>query len=156
MTPYGNVIDRFIRKIKQDKEYFCISSLTEEEFEDILYQRTFELLDDSLNEIQLLIAVQQNINFLDKNDLMAQFNFDLTVIEEDLISDMMVVKYFDEELVKLKTMQKYLGDDIKVFSPAAERTSFINMISYRRNLFLNKLSNYNTKDRLTGKFLLPY
>jgi len=156
MTPYGNVIDRFIRKIKQDKEYFCINNVTEEEFEEIISLRTLELLDDSLNEIQPLIAVQQNVNFLDKSDFTAQFNFNLTVIEEDLISDMMVVKYFDEELVKLKTMQKYLGDDIKVFSPAAERTSFINMISYKRNLFLNKLANYNTKHRLTGRFLLPY
>lgn len=156
MTPYENVTDRFIRKIKQDKEYFCISGVTEEEFEEILSQRTLELLEDSLNEIQPLIAVQQNINFLDKNDFMEQFNFDLTAIEEDLISDMMVVKYFDEELVKLKTMQKYLGDDIQVFSPAAERTSFINMITYKRNLFSTKLANYNTKHRLTGKFLLPY
>lgn len=156
MTPYENVTDRFIRKIKQDKEYFCIGAVTEEEFEEILSQRTLELLEDSLNEIQPLIAVQQNINFLDKNDFMEQFNFDLTAIEEDLISDMMVVKYFDEELVKLKTMQKYLGDDIKVFSPAAERTSFINMITYKRNLFSTKLANYNTKHRLTGRFLLPY
>ena len=156
MTPYENVTDRFIRKIKQDKEYFCIGAVTEEEFEEILSQRTLELLEDSLNEIQPLIAVQQNINFLDKNDFMEQFNFDLTTIEEDLISDMMVVKYFDEELVKLKTMQKYLGDDIKVFSPAAERMSFINMITYKRNLFSTKLANYNTKHRLTGKFLLPY
>ena len=106
--------------------------------------------------MQRLIAVQQNVNFLDKNDLMEQFNFDLTTIEEDLISDMMVVKYYDEELVKLKTMQKYLGDDIKVFSPANERNSFINMVTYKRNLFFNKLQNYNTKNRLTGKFLLPY
>ena len=53
-------------------------------------------------------------------------------------------------------MQKYLGDDIKVFSPANERNSFINMVTYKRNLFFNKLQNYNTKNRLTGKFLLPY
>ena len=85
MTPYENVTDRFIRKIKQDKEYFCIGAVAEEEFEEILSQRTLELLEDSLNEIQPLIAVQQNINFLDKNDFMEQFNFDLTAIEEDLI-----------------------------------------------------------------------
>ena len=108
MTPYENVTDRFIRKIKQDKEYFCINGVTEEEFEELLNRRTLDLLEDSLNEMQPLIAVQQNVNFLDKNDLMEQFNFDLTTIEEDLISDMMVVKYYDEELVKLKTMQKYL------------------------------------------------
>ena len=86
MTPYENVTDRFIRKIKQDKEYFCINDVTEKEFEELLNRRTLDLLEDSLNEMQPLIAVQQNVNFLDKNDLMEQFNFDLTTIEEDLIS----------------------------------------------------------------------
>lgn len=156
MTPYNNIVDRFIRKIKQDKEYFCIGGVSEDEFFELLSRRTLELLEDSLNEIQPLIAVQQNVNFLDKDDEMKQFNFALTTIEEDLISDLMVVKYFDEELVKLKTMQKYLGSDINTFSPANERTSFINMVNYKRNTFSNKLRNYNTKHRLTGKFLLPY
>ena len=36
MTPYENVTDRFIRKIKQDKEYFCINGVTEEEFEELI------------------------------------------------------------------------------------------------------------------------
>lgn len=156
MTPYENITDRFIRKIKQDKDYFCINGITESEFDEIINQRTLELMDDAINEIQPLISVQQGVDFLDRNEFLEQFNFELTKVEEDLISDLMVVKYYDEEMVKLKTMQFYLGEDIKVFSPANERRSFIEMLKFKRGQFNSKLCAYNTKNRLTGKFLLPY
>lgn len=156
MTSYETVIERFMRKIKQDKDYFCINGVTDEEFEEILNRRSVELLDDAVNELQPQVSVQQNVDFLNKDDLLERFNFDLTPIEVDILSDMMVCKYFDEELIKLKTMQKYLGDDIKVFSPANERRSYIEMIGYKREIFLSKIANYNTINRLTGKFLLPY
>ncbi|WP_195966743.1 hypothetical protein [Clostridium sp. 1001283B150210_160208_E6] len=156
MTPYENVTDKFIRKIKQDKEYFCVNGVTEEQLLEIINRRSVELLDDSVNELQPMISIAQDVDFLDKDDDMEEFNFNLTRIEEDLISDMMVVKYFDEALVKLKAMQKYLGDDIKVFSPANERKTFKEMVEFKRQLFNNKLGNYNTRNRETGEFLLVY
>ena len=156
MTPYENVTDKFIRKIKQDKEYFCVNGVTEEQLLEINNRISFELLYDSVNELQPMISIAQDVDFLDKDDDMEEFNFNLTRIEEDLISDMMVVKYFDEALVKLKAMQKYLGDDIKVFSPANERKTFKEMVEFKRQLFNNKLGNYNTRNRETGEFLLVY
>ncbi|WP_195618574.1 hypothetical protein [Clostridium paraputrificum] len=156
MTPYENIIDRFIRKIKQDKEYFCVNGVTEEQLVQIVNKRSIELLDDAVSEIQPMISVAQKVDFLNKDDDMEEFNFELTKLEEDLISDMMVVKYFDEALVKLKAMQKYLGDDIKVFSPANERKTFKEMVEFKRQLFEVKLANYNTRNRLTGSYLLVY
>lgn len=156
MTSYDVVIERFMRKIKQDKDYFCINGVSEEEFVELLNRRSVELLDDAANEMQPLISLRQNVNFLDKDDLLERFNFELTSIEIDILSDMMVCKYFDEELIKLKTMQKYLGDDIKVFSPANERKTYLEMIDYKRDIFLSKIANYNTVNRLSGNFLLPY
>lgn len=156
MTSYDVVIERFMRKIKQDKDYFCINGVSEEEFVELLNRRSVELLDDAANEMQPLISLRQNVNFLDKDDLLERFNFELTSIEIDMLSDMMVCKYFDEELIKLKTMQKYLGDDIKVFSPANERKTYLEMIDYKRDIFLSKIANYNTINRLSGNFLLPY
>lgn len=156
MTPYENVIDRFIRKIKQDKEYFCVNGVTEEQLVQIINKRSIDLLDDAVSEVQPMISVAQKVDFLNKDDDMEEFNFELTKLEEDLISDMMVVKYFDEALVKLKAMQKYLGDDIKVFSPANERKTFKEMVEFKRQLFEVKLANYNTRNRLTGSYLLVY
>lgn len=156
MTPYSNLRNRFIRKIKGDKEFFCYGNVTEEQLEEIINLRANELLDDSVNDIQLKISFSQDVNFLDKDDTLEQFNFKLTSIEEDLLSDLMVCKYFDEETVKLKAMQKYLGSDIKVFSPARERKTFLEMVNYKHRKFLSKLDDYNSRDRLTGKVLLAY
>ncbi|MGL4450753.1 MAG: hypothetical protein ACRCX8_18960 [Sarcina sp.] len=156
MTPYSNVTNRFIRKIKKDKEFFCYKNVTEEEIVEVITQRGNELLDDSVNDIQLKIAFEQEVDFLDKDDTLEQFNFKLTTIEEDLLSDLMVCKYLDEELVQFKAMQKYLGSDIKLFSPANERKTFIQMIDHRHRKFEAKLDSYNSRNRLTGKVLLPY
>lgn len=153
-TPYENVTDKFIRKIKKDKEYFCVNNVTEEQLLEMLNKRSIELLDDAIAELQPNISTMQNVDLFNKDDLMEQFNFELTRVEEDIISDMMVIKYFDEEFAKLKTMQKYLGDDIKVFSPANERRSFVEMFKFKKELVDTKIGNYNTRDRLSGKFLV--
>lgn len=157
MTSYENIYKRFFRKIKQDVDYFSISGLTENELEEIVNERSLELLDDAINEIQPLVAINQKVDFLDKNDMFEQFNFELTSVEEDILSDMMYIKYLDEESVRLKTIQKFIGtNSMKVFSPASERNSFMNMVEYKREMILNKMQNYNTRNRITGAFLLPY
>lgn len=157
MTSYENIYKRFFRKIKQDVDYFSISGLTENELEEIVNERSLELLDDAVNEIQPLVAINQKVDFLDKNDMFEQFNFELTSVEEDILSDMMYIKYLDEESVRLKTIQKFIGtNSMKVFSPASERNSFMNMVEYKREMILNKMQNYNTRNRITGAFLLPY
>lgn len=157
MTSYENIYKRFFRKIKQDVDYFSISGLTESELEEIVNERSLELLDDAVNEIQPLVAINQKVDFLDKNDMFEQFNFELTSVEEDILSDMMYIKYLDEESVRLKTIQKFIGtNSMKVFSPASERNSFMNMVEYKREMILNKMQNYNTRNRITGAFLLPY
>ncbi|OSA92831.1 UNVERIFIED_ORG: hypothetical protein B2H93_13470 [Clostridium botulinum] len=158
MTPYSNIIKRFERKIKKDKEYFCYSNITEDELIKIISKRSKELLIDSLDEFILQISIQQkkNVNFENRDDELEEFNFKLSASEEDIISDLMVVKYFDEELIKLKAMQKYLGDGIKVFSPNAERKTFLEMVDYKHKQFDKKMSNYNSINRETGEYLLAY
>lgn len=155
-TPYLNITQRFERKIQKDKDYFIYNNVTDEELLKILHRRSKDLLNDSLDELQLQIAIQQNLDLEDRDDILEIFNFELTKSEEDLISDLMVIKYFDEELIKLKAMQKYLGDDIKVFSPNAERKTYLEMVKFKHSQFESKLANYNSIDRKTGKFLLAY
>lgn len=153
-TPYNNVIKRFERKIKKDKEYFTYNGLTDEQLLEILNRRSVELLDDAVSELQPQISIKQKVDLCDKDDTSQEFTDNLTNTEEDIISDLMVVKYFDEELIKLKAMQKYLGDDIKVFSPNAERKTFLEMVDFKHSQFEKKLGNYNIRDRVTGEFLL--
>ena len=158
LTPYSNITKRFERKIKKDKEYFCYGDVTEDELVKIIRKRSKDLLIDSLDEFILQISIQQknNVDFENRDDELEEFNFKLSASEEDIISDLMVVKYFDEELIKLKAMQKYLGKDIKVFSPSAERKTFLEMVDYKHKQFDKKMSNYNSINRNTGEYLLAY
>ena len=156
MTPYSNVIDRFIKKIKKDKEFFSYANATDEEVVEIINQRSKELLEEASDELQSLKCVEQDVDFLNRDETLETYSFDLITSEEILISELMVVNYFEEELIKLKAMQKYLGNDIKVFSPNAERKTYLEMVKYKHTLFDSKLSDYNSIDRNTGKFLMAY
>ena len=156
MTPYENVINRFIKKIKKDKEFFSYANTTEAETLAIINQRGKELLQDASDELQSLKSLEQNVDFLNRDEVLETYLFDLTTSEEILISELMVVNYFEETSVRLKELQKYLGDGIKVFSPNEERKTFMNLLKYKHTLFDSKLSDYNSIDRNTGKFLMPY
>jgi hypothetical protein len=156
LTPYSEVIVRFERKVKEYKEFFCYEDTTEEQFLEIINRRELDLLEDALNELQLVVSVSQNVDFLDKDDTLELFNFNLTSLEKDLISDFMIVKLFDEGLIRLKQYQKYFGEDIKMPNSNTERTTYLKVSEHIRYLLDRKISNYNSKDRKTGKHLLAY
>ena len=157
MNPYSIVIDRFLKKIKKDRKFFSFrEKLNKEDIIAIVNQRSLDILINSLDELVPKIAYNQNVDFNNRDDDLELFNFELVKIEIDLISDLMVVKYFEEEEIKLKNLQSYIGDDIKVFCPADERNSFISMMKYKRSLFEKKLDDYNSRDRLTNKPLMAY
>lgn len=156
MTSYDTVTNLFRNKISEDKEFFCYYNLTEEEALEIINRRMEELLELALMELQSKKAKLQKVDFLNIDKENKQFNFDLTDVEVDLISDLMEIKLFDKQMLKVKALQKYLGDDIKIFSPNEERKTILELIQYKHELFDQKLSDYNSINRENGEFLLPY
>jgi len=156
LTPYSEVIDRFERKIKEYKDFFCYENVTEEEFIEITNRREMGLLEDAVSDLQLVVSISQNVDFLDKNDDLETFNFELVPLEKDLISDCMVIKMFDEGIVRLKKYQEYFGDDIKMPNSNTERTTYLKVAEYRQIQFDKKVVSYNSKNRKTGGHLLAY
>jgi hypothetical protein len=156
LTPYSDIMIRFERKIKEYKEFFCYDNTTDEQFLEIVERRELDLLDDTVNELQLLISINQHIDLTDKDDTLQIFNLELTSIEKDLISDYMIVKLFDEGLIRLKQYQKYFGDDIKMPNSNTERTTYVRVSEHIRSLINKKISSYNARDRKTGSHLMAY
>lgn len=157
MTPYSEIIDRFERKIQKDKNYFCYGKdINDEQLASIINTRSLGLLEDAVDEFDSYIDIQQKqyVDFANRSDIGETFNFDLIKTEIDLISDLMVVKYFDETLVELRALQKYLGKDIVNWSPNEERKTFLEMVKYKHDLFDKKIANYNMINRETGEYLL--
>lgn len=156
-TKYSVVIDRFLIKIEEDKDYFSYGgNLSDENVMDLINKRSKNILIESISELQRKKAINQQVNFLDKDDETEEFNFDLIDSEIDLIGELMVVKYFDRGLAELRAKQKYLGKDITVFSPNAERKTYLEMVQYKHSLFESSLSDYNSIDRNSGEYLLAY
>lgn len=153
-TPYSNLKNRFYNKIKDDKKFFIYKGLSDLEAKEIMDKRANYLLEDALLEFELKVTPVHKITFLDKDDELGVFNFKLTLIEEDLITDLMVAKYYQEQLAGVNKKQEFVGEQGKtLFSLSTERTSLIKLISFVYDKFENKLDEYNGKDRLTGAFL---
>lgn len=153
---YSIIINRFEKKIKKDRRYFTYRNVSEDELIQIINQRGLDLLENALDELNSQITINHNVNFDDRDDDLEVFNFDLYRSDADLISDAMIVKYMEEEEVKLNKMETYLGNDIKTYCPADERNSFLNMEKIKKSELMNKLDNYNTRDRRSNQPLLVY
>ena len=153
---YSIILNRFEKKIKKDRKYFTYRNVSDEELIDIINQRGLDLLDTALEYINPLISPNHGINFNNRDDDLQMFDFDLYRPDVDLISEGMIVAYMDEEKIKLNTMEKDLGNDIKTYCPADERNSFMNMLETERNELDKKIDNYNMRDRITNKLLSAY
>lgn len=157
-TAFKSITDRFLDKIKEDKKFFIYNSnLTQEEKEEIIERRCNNLLENSILELQFEITPIQDVNFLDMDTDAKQFNFQVTLLEQDLISDKMVVKYYQEQLAAVNKKVEYVGEDGKILVPlSAERRSLVELVKYFSDNCDSKLDSYNIRDRMTNELLLPY
>lgn len=150
-TPYKKVSERFLDKIKNDKKFFTYKGLTEEEIKELITKRTNFLLDNAVIELEFKINPVHMISFIDKNDELEEFNFNLTLPEEDLISDLMVAKYYEEQLAGINKRMDYVGEQGKpLFSLATDRKTLMDLVSFVYNSFNVKLDEYNGRDRTTN------
>lgn len=146
-TPYQNVIEKFIKKIKQDVKFFMYNGLSEEQIENIVLERSLEFLDSACDELEPQL---DQLTLSNRDDSIQIFDDELTRIETDVISDMMKVMYMREPLIKLKEFQKYLGNDIKAWSPNEERKTYLELLTEIENKMQIKIDKCNSIDRITG------
>lgn len=67
----------------------------------------------------------------------------------------MYQKYIEEDKNKLKAMQVlFRSNEMNVFSPANERTSFNKMVEEIIKENKKRISNYLARDRKTGKIII--
>jgi uncharacterized protein YerC len=148
LTPYQIVIQRFIKKIKQDVKFFMYNGLTEQQVENIVIERSLEFLDSACDELDSQL---DQLILSNRNDSLECFDDELTRIEIDTISDMMKVIYMREPLVKLKEFQKYLGNDIRAWSPNEERKTYLELLHEIEKKMEIKIDKCNSIDRISGK-----
>ena len=149
-TPFKKVIDRLLRKIEKDRDFFSYYHLSVQEVKEIVMEQAKGYLTDA---IDLLVSkCEPEVDFYDYDDLNEVFNFKLTTREIGLLASLMYEVYFERDEALLKAFKiRMTPSDLNQFSPSAERSTFESMLSRIKNENRNNISKYISTDRITGK-----
>lgn len=150
-TTFDEIYQRFFNKIENDREFFVYFDISDEEAIEIARKRARDFLIESIT--RLTLSCTPDVNFHDYNASSEQFNFVLTANEIELLSSLMKEKYFERDESKLKAFALHFSpNDFKVFSPANERKTFLDMVEKIRSSNDTAINNYMSIDRETGQY----
>ena len=148
-TPsFDKVIERLLRKIEKDKDFFAYYNLTAEDAQKLVIEQAKGYLYDAID--LLTSKCEPEVDFYDYGE--NEFNFKLTSKEIGLLSSLMYEVFFERDEVLLKAFKiRMTPSDLNQFSPASERRTFEDMLQRIKNENINKISKYVSTDRETGK-----
>lgn len=151
-TPFSTVIERFYRRIEEDKNFFDYYNLTDEQSMTIAEQRSIGLLYEAIEMI--VLRTTPTVNFYDYDTILNQFNFDLNNTEILLISSFMYQQYLERTVAKLKEYNvNYTAENLRVFDPSNARSTFQSLYDDICNKNDILLDTYDSKDRDNNELL---
>lgn len=149
-TAYSVFYNKFFYKIEKDKDFFNYYRLSSDEAMILARERSKNYLKESL--AKLTLESTNDVDFNDYDDILETVNIDCTNTEQDIIANLMFEMYLSRDIAKLNVFAvSFTPTDLKVFSPAEERKSFVNMYDSVVLKNTNMIDAYNSRDRLTGK-----
>lgn len=149
-TLFEPILEKFYRKIEKDRDFFAYYNVPLNEAMELAHTQAIGYLYEAIE--RLTDECSPDVDFFDYDETILEFNFDVTRKEQGLLTDLMREIYFERDLSTLKAFKLVLSpSDLNVFSPAAERNSFVNMLEKIKSENIAKISQYASVDRITGK-----
>lgn len=149
-TLFEPIRNKFFRRIEKDRDFFSYYNISVEEAIQLATKQANGYLIEAVEK--LTDNCSPDIDFMDYDEVLEQFNSDLTKKEQGLLADLMYEVYFDRDLVLLKAFKIAMTpSDLNVFSPANERKSFTEMVKDIKLQNSVKIDHYISIDRLTNK-----
>ena len=149
-TSFDKVIERLLRKIEKDKEFFAYYNVSVSQAQELVLEQATGYLYDAID--LLTSKCEPDVDFYDYDTEILSFNFKLTSKEIGLLSSLMYEVYFERDEALLKAFKiRMTPSDLSTFSPANERKTFEDMLQRIKNENINKISKYVSTDRVTGK-----
>lgn len=141
---------KFFKRIEKDKDFFSYYNISVEEATQLALEQANGYLIEAVEK--LTDNCTPDVDFMDYDETLEQFNFNVTKKEQGLLADLMYEVYFDRDLVLLKAFKIAMTpSDLNQFSPATERKTFTEMVEKIKLSNINKISHYSSVDRITGK-----
>lgn len=154
-TSYEVLTTKFIKKLKNDDDFFNYSGLDDAEIEELVTEHLNSLIDRAVGFIYKF--GNPDINLYDKDDEQQQFNVDLVNQEIDLLADLMYFSYVEEERNKIRAFSlTFRSNELNVFSPANERRTVLEVIEKLERTAINSVQNYFSRDRHTWRYKSIY
>lgn len=153
-TSYEEIYELFYNRVINDKRFFLTGIVSPQEAEDIARKRSKTLLLESIVYIQTSGTKDCEVNFIgDRDDLQEEFTFELSLVEKQLIADVMLQKYLEKDItIRLNALGQVFEDsDLKVFSPYNDIKYFNIALTELRELNDSAIDRYKSRDRDTFK-----
>lgn len=145
-------IDRFLRRIEEDRDFFMYFSLSEAEAMMLAKKRARNYLDNAIDRLMLDGKPSIDISAIDEAAF--TFNETLTRTEVFLLSSLMYEYYLEKDISRLKTLSvNYTGTELRVFDPSNARATFQNLYENVQKENRSLLDMYRSTDRYTGSFV---
>lgn len=149
-TAFNKVVNRLLRKIEKDKDFFAYYNMSVLEAQELVLEQATGYLYDAVD--LLTSKCEPDVDFYDYDEMSQRFNFELTPREIGLLSSLMYEVYFERDETLLKAFSiRMTPSDMNQFSPASERKTFMDMVKTIKSENVNKISKYISTDRETGQ-----
>lgn len=151
-TKFEEVNDIFFHKVEEDGKFFNYFNLSEAESIALATERATSFLREAAARLNLQVG--NGINFLDWDIEKQEWLFELTDVEKYILASLQFEIYLSRNIARLRAFElNFVPADLNVFSPANDRTSFINMYKEVKAENEALIDNYKSKDRLTNQKL---
>lgn len=153
-TAYEEIYELFFDRVINDKKFFLPNVVSEEEAQEIAYKRAKSLLLESIVIVMTFGDRDCDVDFVgNRDDEMEEFTFELTLVEKQLIADIMLQRYLEKDITKrLNSLGTVFEDsDFKVYAPSNDVKSFNASLKELRELNERSINNYKKRDRSSYK-----
>lgn len=153
-TTYEEIYALFYDRVINDKRFFLTGVMSAEEAEEIARKRSKSLLLESIVYIQTYGTKDCEVDFIgDRDDEQEEFLFELSLVEKQLIADIMLQKYLEKDItLRLNALGQVFEDsDLKVFSPYNDIKYFNLSLTELRTLNNESIDRYKSRDRESFK-----
>lgn len=145
-------INRFLRKIEEDRDFFSYFSLSNAEAMGLARKRARNYLDDAID--RMVLDGSPTIDISDIDEPSFSFNVTLNRTEIFILASLMYEYYLAKDISRLKTLSvNYTGTELRVFDPSNARTTFQNLYENVQRENRSLLDSYRNTDRNTGDFV---
>ena len=151
-TSFDSIYDIFFKRVINDPDFFGYKNVPDEDVLELMKTNAFDYMIESISTVYEFCT--PTVDFNDYDIDAEEFGFDFTKTEIQIFANLMFEKFLSRDYAKLKIYQKHFTqNEVKMFSPAQERKTFVEMLDKIIYKNVSALKSYGSRDRITNELV---